>query len=359
MTACCQLSNFKCQQVIHDCYNDSVTLFNQFGITLRSVFDTQVAHAILTFQETGRPVCKAKNVALNALCEHYGAPVNPMKDQLKNIYRRDQKYWSRRPLTKEMILYSSADVLSLVNEKIYPYMSRSIKIENRHLMIELCHEQIFMLIDPDSVKSKKRQRKTEVEVNELRQKLAQATRSVVLSNREVRLLRYIELTDDEKEKLKSSAKVARKLEKLENLRQEKDDNSSDDGLDYPSLESDVTSPRNSEPTSLTESMQLVDSILNDSNIDKFDKLDKLESILTAATLLPSTDDGSPPVKCQCNCHSKLNGYNERVLTPTGAYESVVVDNEIGVKENHRNISTQTLSTGDVVVTKIFFNETPE
>lgn len=37
----------------------------------------------------------------------------------------------------------------------------------------------------------------------------------------------------------------------------------------------MTSPRNSEPTSLTESMQLVDSILNDSKIDKLDKLEKL------------------------------------------------------------------------------------
>lgn len=46
-----------------------------------------------------------------------------------------------------------------------------------------------MHINPDTVKLKKRQRKTETEVAELRVKLAQATKSVVLSNREVRLLR--------------------------------------------------------------------------------------------------------------------------------------------------------------------------
>lgn len=78
--------------------------------------------------------------------------------------------------------------------------------------------------------------------------------------------RYIELTDEEKEKLKSSAKVAKKLEKLETLGQEKDmywssDEEGNQDQDYPSLDSDVTSPRNSEPTSLTESMQLVDNIL--------------------------------------------------------------------------------------------------
>jgi exonuclease 3'-5' domain-containing protein 1 len=349
-------------KIVHDCRNDSVNLYNQYNITLRCIFDTQAAHAVLTFQETGRPVYKAKSVALNALCECYGAPVNPMKDQLKNIYRRDQKYWSRRPLTREMILYASADVLSLVNDKIYHPMSRAIRADNRALLLELCDEQIFMHIDPDAVKSKKRQRKTETEVAELRTKLSQATRSVVLSNREVRLLRYIELTDDEKEKLKSSAKVAKKLEKLESLGQdnkddEEDEEEGDPDPDYPSLDSDVTSPRNSEPTSLTESMQLVDSILNDGKIDRLDKLDRLETILTAAAFLP-TENSDAPVKCQCNCHSKLsNGYNngERVLSPTNNYKSNG-GKDVDVKYNHANVATQTLSTGDVVVTKIFFNE---
>jgi len=127
---------------VHDCRNDAVNLYRQFSINLNCVFDTQAAHAVLTYQDTGRPVYKAKSVALNALCEIYGAPVNPMKDQLKNIYRRDQKYWSRRPLTREMILYASADVLSLVNEKIFHAMSSAIKEENRALMVDLCQEQV-------------------------------------------------------------------------------------------------------------------------------------------------------------------------------------------------------------------------
>ncbi|XP_030749258.1 uncharacterized protein LOC115877248 [Sitophilus oryzae] len=346
-------------KVVHDCRNDSVNLFRQFNITLNCVFDTQAAHAVLTYQESGRPVYKAKSVALNALCEIYGASVNPMKDQLKNIYRRDQKYWSRRPLTREMILYASADVLSLINDKIYYPMVSAIKEENRKLMVELCDEQIFLHINPDDVKLKKRQRKTETEVKELRLKLSQPTKSVVLSNREVRLLRYIELTEEEKEKLKSSAKVAKKLEKLESLGQERDNDSSDedgDNDDYPSFDSDMTSPRNSEPTSLTESMQLVDSILNDNKIDRLDKIDKLESILSSAALLPSDGD---IVKCSCNCHtSKINGMKpERVLSPTNEYVTSVGQNEaIFAKENHSNISTQTLSTGDIVVTKIFFQE---
>lgn len=74
-------------QIVHDCRNDSVNLFQQYNITLKTIFDTQAAHSVLTFQESNKPVYKAKSVALNALCEYYGAPVNPVKDQLKNIYR--------------------------------------------------------------------------------------------------------------------------------------------------------------------------------------------------------------------------------------------------------------------------------
>lgn len=347
-------------KIVHDCRNDSVNLYKQYGITLNCIFDTQAANAVLSYQESGKPVYKAKSIALNALCECYDAPVNPMKDQLKNIYRRDQKYWSRRPLTREMILYASADVLSLVNEKIYPAMSRNIKLENRALMLELCDEQIFMHIDPDTVKTKKRQRKTETEVAELRKKLAQATKSVVLSNREVRLLRYMELTDDEKDKLKSSAKVAKKLEKLESLGQENKDESSDEGdndPDYPSLDSDMTSPRNSEPTSLTESMQLVDSILNDNRLDRLDKLDRLESILSTAAYLPTDfNDGitKPPWMC-LNNQLSIGCNGERTISPTNSFENDSGP-EIEAKFNHAHVGTQTLSTGDVVITRIHFGD---
>lgn len=66
---------------------------------------------------------KVKNVNLNTLCDHYGAPCNPLKEQLKNIYRKDQRYWSRRPMTRDMLIYASSDVLSLVPQ-VYSAMSR-------------------------------------------------------------------------------------------------------------------------------------------------------------------------------------------------------------------------------------------
>jgi exonuclease 3'-5' domain-containing protein 1 len=84
---------------------------------------SQSAHAVLQFQETGKQVYKAKNVSLNTLCELYGAPINPMKDQLKNVYKRDQKYWARRPLTRDMLLYAASDVLVLIHEQLFRTMA--------------------------------------------------------------------------------------------------------------------------------------------------------------------------------------------------------------------------------------------
>lgn len=110
-------------KVIHDCRNDSVNLYNQLGIMLTNVFDTQAAHAVIQYQDTGRPVYKVKNVNLNTLCEIYGVQGNLLKEQLKFIYRRDQKYWARRPLSRDMLIYASSDVVGLVPQ-IYTSMSR-------------------------------------------------------------------------------------------------------------------------------------------------------------------------------------------------------------------------------------------
>ena len=74
-----------------------------------------------------------------------------------------------------------------------------------------------MLIRPNDVKLKKKQRKINTEVFDLKQKLQTTSKNIVLSNREIRLLRYLDLTEDEKDKLKGSVKVAKKLEKLENF----------------------------------------------------------------------------------------------------------------------------------------------
>jgi len=133
-------------------------------------------------------------------------------------------------------------VLALV-PTIYNAMASQIKHEFGNLFRELCEEQVLLYIQADEVKNRKKQRKVETEVADLRLKLATVqSKNIVLSNREIRLLRYIELTEEDKEKLKGSYKVAKKLEKLENRDNRNLDSDEDDDYDcetgdYPSLES--------------------------------------------------------------------------------------------------------------------------
>lgn len=115
----------------------------------------------------------------------------------------------------------------------------------------------------------------------------------------------MDLTEDEKEKLKGSVKVAKKLEKLENIGQDKNFSDSEDEADnveqeYPSLDSvpsdnslnglpslNTFSPKTSEPPSMIESMQMIDDLLNNKKMDHAIKLDKLEALLTVAVSIPN------------------------------------------------------------------------
>lgn len=53
----------------------------------------------------------------------YGGLSNVLKEQMKSVYRRDQRYWSRRPITREMLLYAGGDVLGLVPQ-VYTAMNK-------------------------------------------------------------------------------------------------------------------------------------------------------------------------------------------------------------------------------------------
>ena len=167
-----------------------------------------------------------------------------------------------------------------------------------------------MLIRPNDVKLRKKQRKISTEVHDLKQKLQSTSKSIVLSNREIRLLRYLDLTEEEKEKLKGSVKVAKKLEKLENIGQDRNYSDSEDevdnqdiqeNFDFASLDSvpsdnslnglpslTTLSPKTSEPPSINESIQLMDELLNSKSMDYMLKIDKMEALLSANCQLPDS-----------------------------------------------------------------------
>lgn len=71
-----------------------------------------------------------------------------------------------------------------------PMTYRSISAEYIPLLNELCSEQVLLPIEPDLVKEKKKQRKIQYEIADVKDKLSSAqAKNVVLSNREIRLLR--------------------------------------------------------------------------------------------------------------------------------------------------------------------------
>lgn len=106
------------------------------------------------------------------------------------------------------------------------------------------------------------------------------------------------------------------------------------------------SPRNSEAPSLTESMHMMDEILSDVQMDRFEKIERLEAILSAVTgssndtdTLDSVSTTTSPAKYTCMCQvNKISNQSQSVP-----------------KEN-QEVACQTLSTGDIVITRIHFSE---
>jgi exonuclease 3'-5' domain-containing protein 1 len=70
------------------------------------------------------------------------------------------------------------------------FVFSQIKPEFGNLFMSLCEEQCLLYIQSEEVKERKRQRKVETEVADLKLKLATTqSKNIVLSNREIRLLR--------------------------------------------------------------------------------------------------------------------------------------------------------------------------
>ena len=92
-----------------------------------------------------------------------------------------------------MCLYKFLNFLYVPNVQLKHFVfliNSAMKPEFLNLFRELCEEQVMLYVDPEGVKAKKKQRKIDFEVSDLRLKLANSMgKNVVLSNREIRLLR--------------------------------------------------------------------------------------------------------------------------------------------------------------------------
>lgn len=94
---------------------------------------------------------------------------------------------------------------------------------------------------------------------------------------------------------------------------------------------------------LTESMRMVDEILSDEQMDRLEKIEKLEAILSTVTTSAadksnSDSDTANFEKCSCLCHDRPSSQMQQK-------NAITVD-----------VPCQTLSTGDIVITRIFFTD---
>jgi len=91
------------QKVIHDSRMDCDALYHLHGISVVNVHDTSCSH----WTATGR-----EDVNLNDVLYHHGVEENGERD--KSVYKSNPAFWATRPLTNQMINWSSSDVDKLL-----------------------------------------------------------------------------------------------------------------------------------------------------------------------------------------------------------------------------------------------------
>ncbi|XP_050412143.2 ribonuclease D [Patella vulgata] len=143
------------RKVFHACSGDSEALKHQFGVSLRNVFDTQVAHMVILEQQ-GRLIPPMLKLA--EICEIYG--MNKMEaktDMQKKWNKTVPDYWERRPLTQEMTDYACKDVTILI-PGIYEKQLRKLKlVDAMDLFRERIEETINYKLDLE-LKKRRRER---------------------------------------------------------------------------------------------------------------------------------------------------------------------------------------------------------
>jgi len=108
---CCLLENDQVVKVMHDCRRDSEALHYQFNVCLRGVWDSQVAHTVLSqFKGFKTPY----PIGLNTLLRTFGCEENKFKDSVKFTMSAMKNFWEVRPMSRMMIDYAASDVSYLL-----------------------------------------------------------------------------------------------------------------------------------------------------------------------------------------------------------------------------------------------------
>lgn len=130
---------------------------------------------------------------------------------------------------------------------------------------------------------------------------------------------------------------------------------------------------------------MVEQVLSNEAMDRLEKIDRLEAILAAATQGSGSSSPAPPSSgtrptssCCCRCHhDSLQTHNSthasppaslltsQQMAPSSPFTTTTTSVSTPVNASIASISPrtdaqcQTLSTGDIVITKVFFPDSPD
>jgi len=112
-------------KIAHDCRKDCIALSEEYNVRLASVYDTQIAYAVLSTQHGGPiPIPVSFSTLLAKYAEGEGLK---LKEEVKKEMTEDDCFWERRPFTKNMIEYAQQDAfnLFLILRNLEPLLSSS------------------------------------------------------------------------------------------------------------------------------------------------------------------------------------------------------------------------------------------
>jgi len=116
------LESNKIVKVMHDCRKDSEALYFQYNVTLKGVWDSQVAYAVLSqLKGFKTPYPIGLNTLLKACC----CEENKFKDMIKSAMTAMKNFWEVRPLSRMMIDYAAGDVSNLL--RVYSMLNNELQ----------------------------------------------------------------------------------------------------------------------------------------------------------------------------------------------------------------------------------------
>ena len=140
-------------KIMHGSTTDCMSVYKD-GVKLWGLWDTQVAHKVLQFQQHGSSLTHSnEDIGLNSLCQHFKLEQNPLKSVIKFHTEDKTGHENAKTMTDQFLLYAAWDVEQL--HQLHALLSAQIAPDYLALMHQLTEVKIIHCLDPTLAKLKK------------------------------------------------------------------------------------------------------------------------------------------------------------------------------------------------------------